>query len=204
MPERKGSVIAEMSKQYAPQEYEIVPAIENKKDPIKGLSDTIKKIITDNYDKPFIHIFEDDIRFTSDRSREVFEDNFEALPDNWDIYLGGAYSKQSCYGDKFGYKWGKYPNGVKAEYGIIGMRTFSSLHCAVIRKSIYGLILDHDSSHLDFYLSKNIMNGSGPNWAGVNVYLCNPTIALQYPGYSFLSKQKVDYSHFEQGMNILR
>jgi hypothetical protein len=167
------------------EEYELVPAIQDLDRPWKGLSDTIKQIIRDNYKEPFIHIFEDDVLFTSKKSREVFENNFEVLPDDWGIYLGGAYTYPELYSTK--------------RQGIIKMQRFSSLHCAVIRKSIYDLILSHDATnktafHLDYFLSEN----------RVNVYLCDPTIAIQYPGYSFLQKKSVSYENFESRMNILR
>lgn len=184
MPQREVRIRHEMDSLYK-GEYELVPAIQNIERPWKGLSDTIKQIVQDNYEQPFIHIFEDDVLFTSKKSREVFESNFDLLPDDWQIYLGGAYTFPELYSTKM--------------IGLIKMQRFSSLHCAVIRKSVYDLILSHDATdkrsfHLDYFLSEN----------KVNTYLCDPTIAIQYPGYSFLAKRSVSYENFEKRMNILR
>lgn len=184
LPQRIDRMMEEMSVYSG--EYSIVEAIRNIEEPYKGLSDTIKKVVSENYNEPYIHILEDDIQFTSNKSRELFESNFKKLPSDWGIYLGGSYSFKDNY----------------KEYlpGLIKMGNFDSLHCVVFRKSVYDLILSHDhneTKHLDKFL------GNASEKGKINVYLCNPMVAIQYTGYSYNARKSVDYTHRLKGLNIL-
>lgn len=167
---RHNRMITEMDSQYK-GEYNIFDAIVYK-DSNKGISESFKSIIKENYREPLIHIFEDDVKFNSLKSREIFEEAFERLPDNWDIFLGGSYTFSQ---DR---NLGRF----------LKINNFRSLHCAVIRKSAYDLFLSHDHTK-----EKNI-----DSWVAnqnPNVYVCNPMTAIQYDGYSFNAKKNTDYNN---------
>lgn len=158
--------------------WEIFPAIHNKTMGFKGLSDTVKKIIRiakkDNLD--MIIIFEDDVKMTNPKSFEKFQLALDSLPEKWDILLGGVYSLLTGY----------------EEYNehLIKVRDFASLHCTLINKSAYDIILKHDvekKKHLDRYLGLNCKNGD------LKVFLTWPMIAVQYNGESDISNKKVNY-----------
>lgn len=152
------------------------------KDSYKGISMSFKNIIIENYNNPMVHIFEDDVKFTSKKSMEIFDYGFSVLPSDWDIYLGGSYSHL-----------------VEQELqGLRKIENFRSLHCVVIRKSAYDMFLSHD------WTASNYNNIDA--WVAMkkpNVYLCNPQIAIQYNGYSHNQKAKVNYDHFLNDKNIL-
>jgi hypothetical protein len=38
-----------------------------------------------------IMTFEDDVKFTSPNSRKRFEEVYQTLPEDWDVFLGGIY-----------------------------------------------------------------------------------------------------------------
>lgn len=165
-------------------DYEVFPAIV-KEQAAEGISESIKAIIRQCYEDESVLIFEDDVKFTSIQSRSTWNQCASGLPDNWDILLGGSY-------------WYDKP---KAEYsGILKLGDFSSLHCVLIRKTAYDLILKHDVSdilHMDRYIGKLSAHGN------LNTYLCNPQIAIQYNGFSRTRMQEVNYDHLLKDKNIL-
>lgn len=179
MEDRRVRATSELDSQYK-GEYQFVPAVVDKVHSWHGLNKTIQKIVSENLDSPFIHLFEDDVLFTSTRSRQYFEEVFKTLPADWDIFLGGAYTDPENY--------------IKISDTLFKMRRFSSLHCVILRNTTYKHILENNIEHMDYFLSKKKLN----------VYLCNPTVAIQYPGYSYNLRKSTDYRHIEKKMNILR
>lgn len=180
MEDRRVRATAELDEFYK-GEYEFIPAIVDKVHSWHGLNKTIHQIISDNLDKPYIHLFEDDVLFTSKKSRKYFEETFKRLPKDWDIFLAGAYTDPENY--------------IKCDdSSYVKMKRFSGLHCAILRKTTYEKILQNHTDHMDYFLSNQKLN----------VYLCNPAIAIQYPGYSYNARKSVDYRHIESKMNILR
>lgn len=180
--DRLTRMVSEMDSLYK-GEYEIFDAVTDEKG-YKGISMSFRKLIIENYQQPMIHVFEDDVKFVSPRSREVFEDCFKKLPDNWDIFLGGSYSFDSAYKENSYHR----------------VLDFSSLHNVIIRKSAYDKILTHDYEvfdNIDRYIGTLARQGK------LNVYLCDPQVAVQYPGYSFQRGKKVDYTSKLKEMNIL-
>lgn len=148
-----------------------------------GISMSFKKIIIENYQKPSVHIFEDDVKFTSKDSRKIFESVMETLPSDWDIFLGGSYWYEIDYVTK----------------GFIKVLDFCSLHNVAIRKSAYDKVLAHDvavEENIDRWL------GRFSKQKKLNVFLCDPQIAIQHPGYSHNVCKKVDYSNRLKKMNI--
>lgn len=180
MEDRKVRATSELD-QFYKGEYQFIPAIVDKVHSWHGLNKTIHSIVKYNLDSPYIHLFEDDVLFTSKRSREYFEEVFSRLPYDWDIFLGGAYTDPENY--------------IKlADESYVKMKKFSSLHCVILRNTTYKHILENKTEHMDYFLSKQKLN----------VYLCNPTVAIQYPGYSYNLRKSTDYRHIEKKMNILR
>lgn len=179
MEDRRVRATNELDSQYK-GEYQFVPAVVDKVHSWHGLNKTIQQIVSENLDRPFIHLFEDDVLFTSPRSRQYFEEVFKTLPGDWDIFLGGAYTDPENY--------------IKISDTVFKMRRFSSLHCVILRNTTYKHILENTTEHMDYFLSKKKLN----------VYLCNPTVAIQYPGYSYNLRKSTDYRHIEKKMNILR
>lgn len=172
-------MVSEMDGQYK-GEYKIFEAIVNKENPRLGISESFRTIIKENYNEPLVHIFEDDIKFCSSNSRQVFEEAFERLPENWDIFLGGSYTFS------LERNLGNY----------LKINDFRSLHCVVIRKSAYDLFLSHD-----FDVHDNI--DAWVAYQNPNVYLCNPQSAVQHDGYSYNAKKDQDYSRYLKDKNLL-
>lgn len=161
--------------------YEIFDAI--KMDPgYKGTSESFKSIIRkakeNNLDQ--VLIFEDDVKFTSENSKIKFQKSIDSLPSNWDILLGGVYTmSDSTKIDKL--KVGKH---------LLKIGDFSSLHCALINKSAYDIILNHDyrdMKHIDRYLGKLSKENK------LNVYVSYPMIAIQYNTFSDNVKRTTNY-----------
>lgn len=151
----------------------------------KGISMSFRKIITENYDQELIHIFEDDVKFTSKDSRSVFESTMKELPGEWDIFLGGSY-------------WYKKEKDLGS---VIKLADFSSLHSVVIKKKAFDKVLSHDyevMENIDRYLGRLSLDGK------LNVYLCNPQVAIQYPGFSSNTGTKVNYTDMLKDKNILK
>jgi GR25 family glycosyltransferase involved in LPS biosynthesis len=151
----------------------------------KGISMSFRKIIIENYDQEYIHILEDDVKFTSKDSRTVFEATMNSLPKKWDIFLGGSY-------------WYKKEEDLGSS---IKLLDFSSLHSVVIKKKAFDKVLAHDYSimeNIDRYLGRLSADGK------LNVYLCNPQVAIQYPGFSSNTGTKVNYTDMLKDKNILK
>jgi hypothetical protein len=181
--ERLSRTTIEMNSQYDSDDWNFFKGVKDNRGST-GISMSFKKAIIENYQEPAVHILEDDIKFTAKNSRKIFESVMEILPKNWDIFLGGSY-------------WYEIDCQTK---GFIKVLDFSSLHNAVIRKSAYDKLLAHDVSVQD-----NI-----DRWLGMlskqkklNVFLCDPQIAIQHPGYSYNINRNVDYSNRLKKMNVL-
>jgi len=165
-------------------EYKVFDAIKlvNAK---KGISESFKEVIRHNYNEPMIHVFEDDLMFTTSDARFIFENTFSNLPEDWDLFLGGSYISDH-----------QRQKLIKGD-GWLKMPDFRSLHNVIIRKSAYDKILSHDADtcndkDIDAYLSGQ----------GLNVYLCDPQVCIQYAGFSFNGGRSVDYPDYHVNMNI--
>lgn len=179
---RHARMISEMDSLYK-GEYEIFDAVTDEKG-YKGISMSFRKLIIENYQQPMIHVFEDDVKFVHNKSREVFESNLKLLPADWDIFLGGSYDFQLDHKGN----------------GFQKVLDFSSLHNVIIRKSAYDKILSHDYEVFD---NIDRFIGTLSSQGKLKVYLCDPQVAIQYPGYSFQRNKKVDYSDKLKEKNIL-
>lgn len=172
---------------FCPDQYEIVDGV--RRTPGKfGVIASFKKIIRIAKERslPYIMIFEDDVKFTSNRSREYFINGLKGLPKDWDIFTGGSYSFVE-----------KEDLTFRSDY-IIKLARFSSLHCVLIKDTMYNIILNTKTTqHLDVYFSSLIVKGK------INAYMSDPMVAIQYEGKSDTVNKKVDYSSMLKDKNIL-
>lgn len=146
-----------------------------------GVSMSFKSVLkkTKSLKLPYVMIFEDDVKFFKE-SRDKLQECISSLPDDWDILLGGSYGFR---GNNF-------------NENLIKVDSFTSLHCILVKETVYEYILNHDGeSHLDVYLSKFCKD--------LNVYLCNPMVAIQRETLSDNANGLLDNSVLKK-FNILR
>lgn len=177
MPSRKDSACDELI--YNGVDFEVFDAI-TKGDVVDNIANSFKQVIRDNYEKDSVLIFEDDIKFSSSKSVKTWEKCVSVLPEDCDILLGGCYTLSY----------------VKHSDMLLKASDFRSLHCVLFNKKCYDKVLAHKVNHLDYYLSTLIKEG-------LNVYVCNPMIAIQKEGYSFNKGKEVNYSRMLKDFNIL-
>jgi tRNA(His) 5'-end guanylyltransferase len=150
----------------------------------KGIAESFKQVIRENYKSDMVQVFEDDLLFTTSKARTIFEENFHRLPSDWDIYLAGSYISEH-----------QKSQAIKLS-GLLKLKEFSSLHNVIFRNTCYDKILDYrfeDSKlNIDTYLSG----------CGLNVYVCDPQVCIQYNGYSYNQGKSIDLSHYYKNMNI--
>ncbi len=164
-------------------DYTISPGIKLDKG-WKGISESFKKVISDNLNEDKILIFEDDVKFTSDKSIVKFNECIDSLPENWDILLGGSY-------------W--YEEELKLG-NLIKVKDFCSLHCVLVRNTAYKHFLSHngDIKDIDRHLGNLSKEGV------INVYLCDPMIAVQYNGFSNNREKVVNYDSLLKQYNVMK
>lgn len=185
LPERKDQAVKEMDKLY-PCEYTLFNATRNTEDPKDGIVKSYYHVVSVakrlRLDK--VLLFEDDVKFTSCNSRKYFELCEKNLPGDWDILLGGSY-------------W--YDFDKRINNYLIKVKDFCSLHCVLVRDKAFDKFPNStDGKNLDRYLGKLSSEGK------LNIYLCDPMVAVQYNGYSFQVKKNVNYDHYLADKNILR
>jgi hypothetical protein len=149
----------------------------------KGVSESFKKVIRENINEERILIFEDDVKFTSNKSIAMFLECIKSLPDDWDILLGGSYwYQEDC---NLG--------------NLIKVKDFCSLHCVLVRNTAYEHFLSHgdEPKEIDRHLGKLSSEDK------LNAYLCNPMIAVQYNGFSSNRGHNVNYDRLLKDFNIL-
>ncbi len=174
---------------FVPNQYAILEGVRESIGKI-GVSKSFKKAIQTAKINGLaqVLIFEDDVKFTSVKSRENFQNAMDTLPEDWDILLGGIYSCTNLF---------DYNDHMKK------VESFSALHCVLFRDTVYDKILDHKLNfektvHLDKYISEFSRKGE------LNVYLAYPMIAIQYEGKSNTVNKTVDYSHYLEKFDILK
>lgn len=174
---------------FIPNQYNILNGV---RDPIGkvGVSKSFKNAISSAQLKGLkqVLVFEDDVQFTSDKSRERFQMAMDTLPDDWDILLGGIY----------------YCNELTDcnEY-MKKVDKFSALHCVLFRDTVYNKIMEHkidgqNTVHLDMYLSEFSDKNE------LNIYVAYPMVAIQYEGKSDTVNRVVDYKNFLDKFEILK
>ena len=119
-----------LGSEYTLHRYEAIP---NADMPWVGHSQTFVNIVRMAKEKslPAVLIGEDDLVLCS-RSKEVWEQGFKDLPDDWDVYSGGAYLVTE-----------RKP--ITETLSKVGC--FCSTHFILIRNTIYDKIIEHATRH---------------------------------------------------------
>ncbi len=147
-------------------EWEIWPAIKHKIGAI-GLSQTYRQIfqsVLEGNDSSVL-TFEDDVKFSSLKSREWFEECIKELPSDWDILLGGVYIWKNP--ENFGEK-------------LMKCNDFSGTHMVMWSRRACEVMLKHRPEDgitprdIDRYVKET----------DLNVFVCNPMVAFQIESYS--------------------
>lgn len=119
----------------------------------------------------YVCIAEDDLFFTSERSREYANKCFENVPEDFDILLGGVYGSPN-FTDYNSY-WDRVTN-------------FCGLQYYIVSQKAYDKILKFDfTGNIDLWLGKNNHN--------LNCYVSRLYFALQVDGYSDNALKQTDY-----------
>jgi hypothetical protein len=150
----------------------------------ESFKNVIKKAITENHKQ--VIILEDDVKFTSKKSKEVLQKSLETIPSDWDILLCCSYY---------------FKTDDDTDKPIIKIKDFTSLICAVYNNTSYEKILLHDNNkvpHIDRYLGKLSRENN------LNVYLIYPMIAMEYPGISYNKNKEVDYTSMLSKYKVLK
>lgn len=149
--------------------------------------DTIKK----GYETgmPFC-IFEDDVVFDNYKR---LEEATKQLPDDWDLlYLGANIT---------GYEGNEWQMPVRVSDNLVRLYNCWMTHAIVYSNKMAKWVLDNfNPDHLPVY----------DEWLRVtamqvrNVYLINPMIVAQRPGYSDVWKADVEYGSHKEGNKWMR
>lgn len=147
--------------------YQIFPSIKNT-NPTKSINLSQKEIVKKAKEDGFseVAILEDDIMFPSTNAWNYFIQN---KPKEFDIYLGGTYLMD----DKIEYR--PYVVKVKEYFGH---------HCIIVSSNYYDKFLA-TPDHLDIDTAQANKG---------NFYVCYPFPALQRPGLSLVTNERVDYN----------
>ena len=110
-------------------------------------------------------IFEDDCRFTCAQSYHWFWKMWQLLPPNWDVLLGGAYGVEA--------------ESISSTPYLKKVKAFTGCHMVLWNSFAMSKVMrEYDPhspravSHIDRFLEK----------ADLNIYLCDPQVAIQQPG----------------------
>lgn len=140
--------------------------------PMRGCLESHLSVITQNVNKPYIMIVEDDIKFKYRLSQ------LPEPPQDWDmLYLGATIKQLSRYNDQ----WSK-------------VIECWSTHAYIIRQSLYEKVVNDLQNYpheIDRYYVEHIQ----PNF---NCYILTELMTEQLVSYSDIENKKVDYS----GMSI--
>jgi GR25 family glycosyltransferase involved in LPS biosynthesis len=131
--------------------------------PIAGISQAHRACIQKAKDMGLEHItiFEDDIKFTCEYSFRRYLDAFKLLPDDWDLYFGGAYTLIQRR---------------KVHPHFLMVNDIAGLHCYTVRRKFFDTFLEApDTFHIDRWLIAK---------AKAAAYILYPFIAVQYDGFS--------------------
>ena len=165
---------------------EIMPAIYDT-NPLKGC--TLSHLKCVEYAKEnkleFILILEDDVIF-EDNVNEVLKKSLHEIQQfEWNIlYLGGLIKSHSKI---------VTPN-------LIHAKVVNTTHAYIIHKRFYDIVLNLDMNII-IDKSYRMLSETHP------MYMCNPMVAYQRPGYSLLQKKDVNYknemiSHFKNYVKL--
>lgn len=126
-----------------------------------------------------VTILEDDILFTCEFSFRRYLDLAQKLPDDWDIYMAGAYS---LIGKR------------KVDEYFVTANDIAGLHCYTVRARYYDAFLTApDDYHIDRWM---IPKGKA------KVYVCHPFVAMQHDGFSDQQKRLLKLSDMHKNFTL--
>jgi GR25 family glycosyltransferase involved in LPS biosynthesis len=156
-------------------ECNIFNALKDPEDGCRALSKGFRNLFMESLrtGEDMILTFEDDVKFTSPQSRKRFEEVYQTLPDDWDIFLGGIYiwEKPQILNDT-----------------LAKCRDFSGLHMALWRNTSFQKMLEHQPENgikpadIDRFISRT----------DLNVYICYPMVAVQHQTPSNIARVSRD------------
>lgn len=122
-------------------------------------------------------VMENDIRFTHPNSFNFFLEGFNELPDDWEIYLGGAYS----------YKFRENINE-----NLHHITNFHAFHLYAVNSEYYdGYLNIRDDWHIDVALGYE-----------ANTYLRFPIPSIQHNGYSESFKRDLEHDYWTKKLYL--
>lgn len=160
-------------------EYELIrfDAVKNKEQPAIGHADSFVNLLkmAKEEDMDNILIIEDDL-LLHPKSKELYEDAFSKLPEEWDILLGGVYYA---------------PTKEKVAEKLFKLNDFCATHFVLFNKKCYDKIIGYKKNN---FKRKNLDRFMGhlAKQKKLNCYVVWPMFAKQRAGYSDLRKRKVD------------
>jgi GR25 family glycosyltransferase involved in LPS biosynthesis len=165
----------EMNSLY-PGEWEVWPAVKHERGSF-GLSMSYRQIFEKSIKEGLESVltFEDDVKFSSPKSREWFETCERDLPDDWGILLGGVYT------------W-KTP--VQFKENLFECKQFSGTHMVLWSRKACEKMLEHrpEDGVRPFDIDKFVGK------TDLRTFICNPMVAYQMDSYSDVFKDTRDLS----------
>lgn len=153
------------------------------KNPVEGVAQAHKNIITANYNQEEIVTFEDDIVFTKPDGWQKYLEWKEELPDNWRVYLGGYYHTTK-----------RIPATKNLE---LLRNAFNGMHCYTIRKPFYDTFLSCPAArHIDNF------TGSTMDYIYAPKLLPTRQMAEAELGYSERTGKPANYSKKHSRLNF--
>lgn len=156
------------------KDVQIFPAFMDRTMARRGILRSHKSIVLHAKQKglPEIMIMEDDIRFLSPNSMEIFLNVNKLIPKNCDMLMAGLYDGiiDKCY----------------SKYAAVDGK-ISGLHCYIVKEKFYDRFIGADEDYnLDYVLSAVIK---------ATIYTAYPMLALQYDGYSYNTMKDQVYNY---------
>jgi GR25 family glycosyltransferase involved in LPS biosynthesis len=179
--DRYNTLVSELQSQHIhPDDIHWMPAVKAN-NAIAGISQAHRACVQKAKDLGLAHvtILEDDIKFTCEFSFRRYMDAFEKLPDDWDLYFGGAYTLIQKR---------------KVHPLFLMVTDIAGLHCYTIRRSFFDRFLEApDTYHIDRWLIAR---------ARAKAYILYPFIAVQYDGFSDQQGRMIVLKDFHKSTDL--
>jgi hypothetical protein len=183
--DREETMVQELDS-FCPGEWEVWPGRREPNAKL-GISRSIRALVAFAQQQALASVlmFEDDVEFFSSRSRAQWDECVLELPPDWHLLLGGSYAY--C--------------GAQATPHLKKLSNFCSLHCVLFRDTVYETVLRHQPEQ------EQLVPGDIDCWLstlGLNVYLCDPQVAVQHNGFSDNAKAFTNYDNLLADFNLLK
>ena len=179
--DRYNTLIQELKSQNIhPDDVLWMPSIKAAK-PMAGISQAHRSCVEKAKDLGLdtVTIFEDDILFTSEYSFRKYLDLMKVLPEDWDIFMAGAYS---LIGKR------------RVDENFVTANDVAGLHCYTVRARYYDTFLTApDDYHIDRWL---VPKGHA------KLYVAHPFVAMQHDGYSDQQRRNLTLSDMHKNFTL--